>query len=263
MVRWIVDGPALRDETRVVVRSPLLLITLCATGCFAKQYYPAQYRPDVAQKIQGRRVILHPTELVFVPPVSASDLAEVDRRIRYHLEGYGYELQNIEPAAKILDSLPTASPKERLANYVQELGKQDLCDWLMVPSIVMRQAELRGSDARWDGVIRPIPAIGADEGTFSGFQKAASLDMTVYACGGEQVHESRGGIDVTFLISIGVSYESPGASPLELQERGVGGANARRDYLRNIDYLKEAIQLAFHPLIPMPGYPDDPTVYEH
>ena len=241
----------------------LAIVALCSTGCFSKRYFPAQYRPDVAEKIPGRRAILHPTELVFVPPVSASDLAEVDRRIRDHIEKHGYVVQNIEPAAKILDSLPPARPTERLANYVQELGKQGLCEWLMLPSIVLRQAELRGSDARWDGVVRPIPAVGAAKTMeYSGYQKAASLEMRVYACGGEQVLSSRGGIEVTFVFDITISFESPGNSPFELQEHGSGGANARRDYLRNTEYLREAIELAFHPLIPMPGYPDDPALYD-
>ena len=98
---------------------------------------------------------------------------------------------------------------------------------------------------------------------YSGFQKAASLIIAVHTCSGELVLSSRGGIEIPFVFQIGLRYESYGTSPLELQEYGSARGVARHDYLQNTAHVDEAIQLALHPLIPMPGYPDDPALYEY
>lgn len=100
--------------------------------------------------------------------------------------------------------------------------------------------------ARWYGVSRKPSLQGAGGGVPGGFDwsqpvKAASLMVTVFDVKTMQrIFTSRGGIDTLYGI------DTKRANPTYVR---------RKKLLKNEDFIREGIQLAFHPLIPMEDYP--------
>jgi hypothetical protein len=222
----------------------------------SKQYYAPKYAPPKTDS--GRRAILHDTLATpFLPPVERASRSAFHEQVTLYVERAGYQLGDVKAAMAIAEtekSAPTAPVFARM------LGAQDLCDYLFVPQVVMRQAEIQNTDARWDGVLRPLPVSGVS-GTWRGYQKAASFKVSVFNCrDGSQVLESAGGLDIAFNMHVTAHRVHASASNTTASEYGTA-ETLERDYLANSAYNEEAIALAFHPFIPMTGYPEDPDWY--
>ena len=102
--------------------------------------------------------------------------------------------------------------------------------------------------ARWDGVTRKPPLQGPGSGVTADFDwnrpaAVASLQVSVFDTELERLFISRGGIDATEAIDTRSSS---------------GGFTRRRSLLENENFIMEGIQLAFHPIIEMPGWPGNP-----
>jgi hypothetical protein len=205
--------------------------------------------------MKSTRVILHDTILTpALPAIRPSSLTDLDRRIAKYLERHGFRLQDTKPALALIEGQKLTFPE-----YAKKLGEQNLCDLVIMPRVVMRQAQLQNSDARWDGVIRPIPTNGAAM-VWTGYQKAASLMIDVHTCGNAPVLEGMGGLDIAFGIQVTEYREHQGYASTTAQERAAADT-IERNYLGNNTYVDEAIAIAFHPLIPMPDYPKNPEPY--
>lgn len=70
----------------------------------------------------------------------------------------------------------------------------------LIPSVVVSWAELTGTNARWDGVVRPIDRLGTSGGEVTGHIEALSLAVTAVDGEGRVVFRSRAGIDVPYEI---------------------------------------------------------------
>lgn len=234
------------------------------SGCIGKQYHVPNYQSSIHQQNPGRRVLLLPLRTMSgVAQAPAADLVAADAAVGAYLSEHGYQLQRSAEVEQLVASF--GDPRNLLyptTKLFEALQTRDDCDYVMAPVVTLRQAELKGSDARWDGVIRPIPTEGAASAlTWSGYQKATSLSVLVFTRKGEVVLASLGGLEVAFTMTLGVRYESPGTSPGSPLAQTSAGANARTGYLANPEYLREAIALALHPFIAMRDYPEDPEPY--
>lgn len=102
--------------------------------------------------------------------------------------------------------------------------------------------------ARWDGVARKPSLQGPGDGVSSDFDwnapaSVASLQISIYDANLQRLFASRGGLDTTEAIDTRSSS---------------GSFTRRRNILENETFVKEGIQLAFHPFIVMKGWPGNP-----
>jgi hypothetical protein len=99
--------------------------------------------------------------------------------------------------------LPTA-----VGRLALRLSEDEEYDLMLVPSLVLRSAPLRGRQAAWDGVRRALPVrspqtdldvlstLGLQDSGFRGRVTAASLHLLILARDGRAVFEGLGGLDV-------------------------------------------------------------------
>ena len=102
--------------------------------------------------------------------------------------------------------------------------------------------------ARWHGVARKPTLQGPGDGVSTDFDwsrpaKAASLWVNIYDMELQRVFSSIGGLDMVEAIDTRSSS---------------GRFVRRRSVLESERYLREGIELAFHPFIPMKKYPGKP-----
>lgn len=102
--------------------------------------------------------------------------------------------------------------------------------------------------ARWDGVTRKPSLQGPGNGVSSDFDwnmqaAVASLQISIYDMELKALFSSRGGIDATDAIDTRSSK---------------GRYVRRRNILESENFIKEGIQLAFHPFIEMDAWPGNP-----
>lgn len=101
--------------------------------------------------------------------------------------------------------------------------------------------------ARWYGVTRKPATQGAGSGVPLDFDwttpiKAASLLVTIYDLNGKPLFASRGGLDTL--------------SAIDMRKPHLGFV--RRDkILTNNSFVREGVQLALHPFVPMAKYPGE------
>ncbi len=102
--------------------------------------------------------------------------------------------------------------------------------------------------ARWDGVTRKPSLQGPGSSISAGFDwsqsaSVASLQISIYDMELQRVFASRGGLDATDAIDARSS---------------AGRYIRRRNILENENFVKEGINLAFHPFIEMEDWPGNP-----
>ena len=102
--------------------------------------------------------------------------------------------------------------------------------------------------ARWDGVTRKPPLQGPGSGVSADFDwntpaAVASLQVSIFDAKLERVFFSRGGIDATEAIDTRSSS---------------GRFTRRRNLLENENFIREGVQLSFHPMIEMQEWPGNP-----
>lgn len=102
--------------------------------------------------------------------------------------------------------------------------------------------------ARWDGVTRKPALQGPGNAVSADFDwnmqaAVASVQVSIYDMQLQNVFIGRGGLDATEAIDSRSSQ---------------GRYIRRRNILENETYIMEGIQLAFHPFIPMEGWPGKP-----
>ena len=102
--------------------------------------------------------------------------------------------------------------------------------------------------ARWDGVSRKPSLQGPGSGVSADFDwnmqaAVASIQISIFDTELKRVFLGRGGMDATEAIDTRSS---------------TGRYKRRRNILENKVHVMEGIQLAFHPIIEMPGWPGNP-----
>ena len=143
---------------------------------------------------------------------------EVGAALQAELRSYGFTVS----WARLDKILPEQDP-QKLVNYYPMLVSQDYSytdavekargdlvkvmahvgDLVIIPTVVQREAELKGALARWDGVSQKLKTTGtSDEMTWSGSIAAYSLKLDGFTPEGRWLFTSYGGISLPFTADI-------------------------------------------------------------
>ena len=131
-----------------------------------------------------------------------------------------------------------------------ELQRNEKPDAIIFTDLLEQEVPFSGGlqhFARWHGVTRKPTLQGPGDGVSAGFDwsrpaKAASLWVNIYDMELQRVFSSIGGLDMTEAIDTRSSS---------------GRFVRRRSILESETYLREGIELAFHPFIVMEKYPGE------
>jgi hypothetical protein len=133
----------------------------------------------------------------------------------------------------------------------EQLTKNNQVDAIIFTDILEREVQFSGGLshlARWDGVSRKPTLRGPGDGVAGGFDwslsaSAASLWVNIYNVELKRMFTGIGGLDANDAI------DTKAAS---------GRFTRRRHILENPRHLREGVELAMHPFIPMEKYPGEP-----
>jgi hypothetical protein len=116
-------------------------------------------------------------------------------------------------------------------------------DYVLIPSLVLRDARVFGRIASWDGVrrrVRPRRASGATQAHYfrewEGEISGLSLHVLVYEPDGRRVYEGWGGLDLTHDPVVVGNSMSPRPMP-------------QAEALANAGYVREGVELALRPYL--------------
>jgi hypothetical protein len=252
------------------------LLALLATGCAASPPHNP-VAPGYAGAEAVHKVLLFPLDAVTPLPIEVADEAvAVEQELRAYLEAHGKTVETwgtpeareawLQSVAAVLaergaaerSSEDAARVVARRAAHVlaRRLREERDFDALVIPSIVMRQAELGGpsTPAReprlfvsWDGVQRSFRTVNPQHGRsevissgISGTIPVPSLHVLVLSTAGEWIFEGTGGLDVV--------HEA------RLDRRTIGAPQwrivPRPAIFRDRALLREGISVAFDPFLP-------------
>jgi len=214
---------ALLEETaltaRIVSLSALVLASFALAACASSP--PVADAPAEAAPPRLERVVVAPLNVPVRAPAEVEGKGEPvwQELLGYFQEG-DRQVAVLSPisaerlwlqATLDLDlSDRSAALRTGYSRFAQELAVHRDFDLLVVPSLVLRPAELSGWNAHWDGVQRVVPnaALLALSGRFSapaaavqvaglrGKVAAVSLHIVTLGPDGTQLWEGLGGLDV-------------------------------------------------------------------
>ena len=255
-----------------IIRIALLALAAVISACGSHDYNPttAPYQIDraVLAKKPIKRVVIatanvsgEPTRYFLQKPP-----AHIDAMVKKYLEAHGYQ---IAPNYQF-DNAYNQAVRTYGNLYDPTSGRVDPTTWRAVMTSTIK--DLQGSDidaiiftdvierdvshsvgldhiAQWDGVARKPGFSTAAASLPEGFDwnktlKAATLVITIYTTDLEGVFTGRGGLDTLQVINTK-------ASPPNYERR--------KHVLNSDDNVEEGIEIAFHPFIPMKGYPGKDT----
>lgn len=254
--------------TRIIRIAVTALAALLLSACSSHDYNPTtvpyQIDRDALAKKPIKKVIIatanvsgEPTRYFLQKPST-----RVDAKVKQYLETHGYE---VAPGYQFENAYNQAV--RTYGNlYDPTSGRVDPQTWRAVMVATMKT--LQGTDidaivftdvierdtshnigldhlAQFDGVSRKPGFSSAGASLAEGFDwnrtmKAATLVVTIYNVDLTGVFTGRGGLDTLQVIDAK-------ASPATYVRR--------KKPLDNDDNIQEGIQIAFHPFIPMKGYP--------
>ncbi len=248
---------------------PLLLLLAILTGCASTAYNPTVYPFQInhqALKTQPVRNILIASVNVSGAPTKSilrTPAQRIDRELTTYLRSNGFKIvpghifdnawkQAIYRFGNIYD--PTSGKVDQgtwnavMATTLQTVREGGGVDAILFTDVIEHDVQHSGGlqhYARWYGVTRKPATQGAGSGVPVGFNwtqtiKGASLVVTIYNMSGDPVFASRGGLDTLHAVDM----RNPEA-----------GFVRRKKLLKSDSVIKEGIQLALHPLIPMKKYP--------
>jgi hypothetical protein len=119
---------------------------------------------------------------------------------------------------------------------------------MIVPSLFVREATLKGRSASWDGVQRRVPfsttGLGARklaETPLVGVAPAGSLHVAIFDTEGTKVHDALGGLEVLWGVrAVGANLSGEPSFKLV----------PRNDLFENREHVREAVEVAFDPFVP-------------
>jgi hypothetical protein len=247
------------------------LVVFTLVGCAgAPTYNPSVFPFELDQELQAKSQI----KTVVIPHVnlgvrSRSYLSKEEKRID------GYVAQYLkENGYKVL---PQRDFKQHWNTAVRAFGdpsdpttgKINMKTFSQIMVSVKGQMESAGLDAfvftdlielevafeigqkhiaRWDGVNRKPSLQGPGNSVSSGFDwykpaSVASMQVSIYNMDLQRVFVSRGGLDATDAIN---------------SRSSTGNFVRRRNLLENKVFIREGIELSFHPFINMEAWPGNP-----
>ena len=249
--------------------SALLLAGLVACGSIATYnptVYPYKIDTEKLAATELRRVIIAQVNL---GGPSRNYLIEaeprIDKQVEQYLEEHGMTVlpqilfeQRWKTAIRVYGNPydPTTGKVNQktfafiLTSVSDELRAAEQLDAIVFTDILQQEVAFSGGLkhlARWHGVARKPTLQGPGDGVSGEFNwnrpaQAASLRISVYTMDLQRLFLGIGGLDTTEAIDTRSSS---------------GRFVRRRSILENRGHIREGIELALHPLIPMQKYPGD------
>ena len=222
-----------------------LACALWIAACAVAPKHEYELAPGRAHTTELRRALLLPiNETEDLTAGLEKGEEEVFALIEEYLEAQGLEVETptAEEFRTVLNRATEEARRELRSGHTsvaREVGYADIipyvtqalepdADLVILPNMVLRSGEWKGSSLRWDGVRRRAP--GTVRMTMSGNTLAASLYVVVYRPDGTLVFRGYGGLDVLW---------------------GIDRVNERmellEDRLEDLDNLREGICIAFYP----------------
>jgi hypothetical protein len=252
-------------------RLPALLCACLLAACASQSSYNATvfpYQLDEAKLAETniKRVVIASVNL---GTPSRNYLEEVepriDKAVAEYLEENGIEVvpgrrfeQEWKTAVRVYGNPydPTSGKMNQktfalcLISVRDAIAKSQRLDAVVFTDLLEVEVPFSGGMkhlARWHGVARKPSLQGPGEGVSADFDwnrpaKAASLWVNVYNIDLERVFNSVGGLDTTEAIDTRSSS---------------GRFVRRRSMLENDNFIREGVELAFHPFIEMDDYPGE------
>lgn len=246
----------------------LVLLSACAaTPSYNATVYPFEIDRELLSSTEIERVVIATVNLGGPSRSYLEGVAEnVDQAVSEYLEDHSYEVvsqrrfqQEWNKAVRIYGNPldPTTGRVNQktftlvLVSIRDALLENDEVDAIVFTDLIEKDVNFSGGLkhlARWDGVSRKPSLQGPGEGVSGDFDwnqsaKGASLWVNIYTMDLQRVFSSMGGLDTTQAIDT----------------RSARGAYVRRrNILENKNFIKEGVELAFHPLIELSNYPGNP-----
>jgi hypothetical protein len=219
--------------------------------------------PDVAAAGRAAQVLLVlPLNVAVAMPkgLEGPSLA-VLMELENHLRAHGKQLKTVSyPDARRLWLMSVErlrrSEKNDAADFAAaasllaaELRRHAEFDALIVPSVLVRQAAMRGTRAAWDGVTRPTEIRRDNRGIHpsklraSRTARSASLHVAVFDASGRQIHEGQGGLDLLVRV-----YTGDGLST-DLATSQFWYFEARPEFFDDPALLREGVAKALDPFL--------------
>lgn len=207
------------------------------------------------------RVVIAPLNVALRLPAELAPGAErVWGELMQHFSTRDRVVRVIEPASArhlwtevMADPLAPNSPTQASSLFARRLASHSDYDLLVMPSLVMRRAQVRGDHAYWDGVRRKIHVRAPLTGKIDGIE--CTYDQVVQGITGQLAGAS---LYVSVLTPEGVvMYEGLGglallheAEPTALAQRDSLRAVLRDDPFAASDEVREGIDLALERRVP-------------
>lgn len=246
----------------------LLTLAACSTTDYNPSVYPFNLDSELLAVSPIKRVVIADVNLG-IPSRNYLRPSEgvVDGMLSGYLRENGYQIESnrkFTQAWKIASRVngdpydPTTGKVNQKAfalNMIavaKELAETSKVDAIIFTDLVERDVQFSGGLshlARWDGVARKPTLRGPGAGVSADFDwsksaTAASLWVSIYNIDLKRVFTSIGGLDTTQSIDT---------------KSSTARFTQRRNILENRSHLREGIELAMHPFIPMKKYPGKPA----
>jgi hypothetical protein len=254
-----------RLSTLILFTALLAGLSACSsTPSHNPTLYPYEINTELLAKSPVKRVIIAPINLGGPSRNYLQDSEpRLDKMVEYYLEEHGITVlpqrlfeQRWKTAVRIYGNPfdPTSGKINRktftliLIKVRDQLLETEDIDAIIFTDLIEQDVSFSGGLkhlARWNGVSRKPTLQGPGDGVSEGFDwnkpaKAASLSVNIYSMELQRLFAGTGGLDTTEAIDTRSSS---------------GRFVRRRSLLENDSHLREGIELAFHPFVPMKDYP--------
>lgn len=242
-----------------------LTVVAALTACASSQPNLTAYEYQIKEEVrQHKRVII--ADVNFGKPSRLylqKAEGRIDEYVKRQLKNAGYKIVsnalfkqawgNAQRSHGNPYNASTGQLNERafqliLRDTFADLKARDIADAIIFTDLIQREVQFSGGlkhVARWDGVSRKPSTQGPGDGVPTTFNWSAPVDavslwINMFDMDLQLQFQSAGGIQVTEAIDLKAS------NPKFVR---------RRTVLGNANQIQEAIDLSFHPLIPMKNYP--------
>ena len=267
--------PLPNHACRLAVIIPALVSLSLLQGCSSQGFnvtgYPYQY--DAVQLPETKKRLLLADVNFGYPSKTYLQQYEgkVDGFVAERLEEHGFELVDDKPFSDawraatrkygtpynaLTAQINRTTFQRVMYETISTLRKDNIADAVVFTDLVEIQVTFGSKlnrNAKWDGVTRKLRFKSGTQGVSPGFDwsqnvPAISLAINIYNVEGKRVLSNRGGIEVSRHISA---------------LNGDGRFVRRTKLLKSSPHIREAVELAMHPLIPIENYPAPPSTAEN
>ncbi len=253
----IIAGRSVRSQFQCLASIAVLVI--CSWACAPAPSFPYAHGTDSKGNPAPQHFLVLPLNLaVPVPEGLEGSTDDIFSAIAGYLRHRGNSIETISPTAarekwrsSIAEVEASGAPKRDFETamrvFIERDRKSRSFDAVIVPSLVLRETEIRKRQVKWDGVIRRYTVVNlSDEAKKKKISDAispefsgVSLHVTVFNSDGELIFQAYGGLDLAHDLDMDDAERTMRAR-----------LTFKSKLLKNGKYLREGIALAFDPYLP-------------